>query len=66
MHYKDHAGIETTLAKLQSKFWVPQARKLIKSVKSKCVKCRILDKKCLDQRMGNLPEERLKPSPPFF
>ena len=66
LHYKDHAGIETTLAKLQSKFWVPQARKLIKAVKSKCVKCRILDKKCLDQRMGNLPEERLKPSPPFF
>ncbi|XP_063863037.1 uncharacterized protein LOC135102172 isoform X1 [Scylla paramamosain] len=37
LHSRDHAGIETTLAKLQSKFWVPGARKLIKSIKDKCV-----------------------------
>ena len=66
LHDMDHAGIETTLAKLQSKFWVPRARKIIKLIKSKCIKCRSLDKKCLDQCMGPLPEERSKPSPPFF
>ena len=40
-HYEDHAGIESTLAKLQYKFWVPKSRKVIKSVKSECGKCRM-------------------------
>ena len=39
---------------------------MIKFVKSKCVKCRLLDKKCLEQSMGPLPNDRLKPSPPFY
>ena len=65
-HSEDHAGIESTLAKLQSRFWVPKARKIIKSIKSKCVKCRILDKKIVGQSMGPLPNERMNPSPPFF
>ena len=66
LHNEDHSGIESTLAKLQSKFWVPRARKIIKFVKSKCIKCRLLDKKCLEQCMGPLPNDRLKPSPPFY
>ena len=66
LHSEDHAGIESTLAKLQSKFWVPKARKIIKSVKAKCVKCRVLDKKFVSQKMSFLPDERIKPSPPFF
>ena len=37
LHSVDHAGIETTLAKLQRKFWVPGARKIIKSIKNRCV-----------------------------
>ena len=51
-HYEDHAGIKSTLAKLQAKFWVPKARKIIKYVKDKCVKCRFLDKKIISQKMG--------------
>ena len=66
LHNEDHAGLETTLAKLQSKFWVPRARKIIKFVKTKCIKCRLINKQCLEQRMGPLPEGRLKPSPPFY
>ncbi|CAL4096313.1 unnamed protein product, partial [Meganyctiphanes norvegica] len=66
IHCKDHAGIETTLAKLQSRFWVPRARKIIRMIKSKCIKCRKLAKKCEGQVMGPLPDGRLKPSPPFF
>ena len=66
LHNEDHAGTEYILAKLQSKFWVPRARKVIKFVKSKCIKCRLLDKKCLEQCMGPLPQDRLKPSPPFY
>ena len=33
MHNRDHGGVETTLAPLQSKFWVPGARRLIKKIR---------------------------------
>ena len=66
LHEIDHAGVEVTLAKLQSKFWVPGARKIIKSVKSQCVICRKLAKKIEEQSMGQCPPERLQPAPPFF
>ena len=66
LHEQDHAGIESTLAKLQSKFWVPRARKLIKFIKSKCVQCRKLDKKFEQQCMGPLSANRFLQSPPFF
>ncbi|XP_063843679.1 uncharacterized protein LOC135090655 [Scylla paramamosain] len=66
IHDKDHGGIESTLCKLQAKFWIPQARKLIKSVKSRCVTCRRLEKQVIGQSMGPVPEERLKPSPLFY
>ncbi|XP_042883833.1 uncharacterized protein LOC122260556 [Penaeus japonicus] len=66
LHNVNHEGIETTLAKLLSKFWVPGARRLIKSVKGKCVKCRRFDKNLQEQCMGQVIEGRLKPSPPFY
>lgn len=66
LHYIDHGGVDLTLAKLQSKFWVPRARKVIKSVKGKCVICRKMDKIATGQEMGQLPEQRLKPSPAFY
>ena len=66
LHSVDHAGVETTLAKLQRKFWVPGARKIIKSIKNKCVICRKLTKKMEDQCMGQVRTERLKPAPAFY
>ncbi len=29
LHYSDHAGVESTLAKLQDKYWVPGTRRMI-------------------------------------
>ena len=66
LHYADHAGVESTLAKLQDKYWVPGARKIIKTIKSGCVECRKINKVCETQIMGSLPEERLSPAPPFY
>ena len=66
VHEVDHYGIESTLAKLQTKFWIPTVRKLIRSVKEKCTYCRRLKKVTEGQIMGQLPPERLKPSPPFM
>ena len=59
-HDRDHGGVESTMCKLQAKFWIPQARKLIRSIKSRCVICRKLEKKIIGQSMGPVPEERLK------
>ena len=66
LHDRDHSGVEGTLAKLQAKYWVPRARKIIKAIKAKCIMCRRIDKVCEGQTMGELPEERFKPSPPFY
>lgn len=66
LHNRDHAGMETTLAKLQTKFWVPGARKIIKSVKDKCITCRRISKQTEEQCMGQVLAERLKPAPPFY
>ena len=34
IHNEDHAGVEVTLAKSRLKFWIPQARKIIKGIKN--------------------------------
>lgn len=65
LHEIDHSGIDTTIAKLQLKYWVPGARRIVKSVKHKCVTCNKLSPKSEGQRMGELVDQRLKPSPPF-
>ena len=66
IHNIDHSGMEVSLARLQANFWVSKARKIIRSIRNKCVTCRKLnaDKEC--QVMGQMPPERLKPSPPFY
>lgn len=66
LHGVDHTGVETTLVKLQRKFWVPGARKTIKTIKNRCVTCRKLTKKVESQQMGQVRTERLKPAPPFY
>ena len=63
---KDHSGVESTLAKLRARFWVPHARKVIRSIKSKCIPCRKKEKILCTQEMGQLPAYRLQPSPPFL
>lgn len=66
LHRIDHAGVDVTLCKLQSKFWVPSARKIIKSVKKACVVCRKLDAKIEGQIMGQISDERMNPCPAFY
>ena len=65
IHNTCHAGIETLLAKIQIKYWIPKVRNLIRAIQIKCVTCRKLRKEAVGQIMGQLPDERLKPSPAF-
>ena len=64
-HKTSHAGVETVLAQLQAKYWIPKVRNLIRSIQNKCVTCRKLRKQVVGQIMGQMPDERLSPAPAF-
>ena len=60
-----HLGVEATVAKIRSVYWILGLRKLVKKVIYRCVYCRRkLEIRC-KQTMGLLPIERLKPCPVF-
>ena len=66
MHEIGHHGVATTVAKIRRKFWILQGHKLAKTVKYRCVVCRMIDHKTEDQMMADLPDERVAPfTPPF-
>jgi len=61
-----HSGTEMVLAFVRQKFWITKARRVIKSVLSRCVTCKMLYARPKQQMMANLPPERVTPnSPPF-
>ena len=60
-HCRKHSGVAETVCQFRlSGYWTTQATKLAKSVKSKCVNCRMLDKKPEHQLMGSLLKDKLK------
>ena len=46
---------------LQEKFWITNVAQIIKSVTSKCVVCRKYRAKVMEQKMADLPKERVNP-----
>ena len=54
--------LDSCLPKL---YWVPRGSKLAQTVKHNCQLCKLRQAKLLQQEMGQLPEARLKPAPPF-
>ena len=59
-HEKKHSGVEETVAQFPMLgYWTTQAGKLAKSVKSKCIVCKYLDKPAMGQIMGSLPKTQL-------
>ena len=64
-HRSGHRGRDATLALFRTSYWVPHGSKLAKSVKQNCQLCKLREAKFLEQEMGPLPEQRLKPSPAF-
>ena len=47
IHDEDHT-IDTAVAKIRKRFWVPQLTKIIRKIKYSCVKCRKRDKKIVN------------------
>jgi len=61
-----HQGRHLTEGALRSAgLWITGGRRLISSVIHGCVKCKKLRGKLEYQKMADLPEDRLKPTPPF-
>ena len=60
-----HLGVAATIARIRLRYWIIGIRKLVKRVVADCVICRKKFKRLSTQVMGQLPIERIKPSPPF-
>ena len=57
-HGETHFGVEWTLSKMRFKYWIVNARNMIKAVKRACVVCRKLYASPMHQKMSDLPPER--------
>lgn len=68
-HFHDqmhHTGARTTMAAVRDAgYWLINGKSVIKEVIHKCVVCRRLHQRPVDQKMGQLPRERVEQSPPF-
>ena len=60
-----HAGRNHVLALVREQYWIVAANTLVRRVISKCVSCRRYRKPVCQQKMSDLPQDRLDPSPPF-
>lgn len=61
-----HSSLQTTLAKIRDKFWIPNGRQIVKSTIRKCMKCRRFVAK--PYRLPNFPDlpiERVGRNPIF-
>ena len=61
-----HCGTQQTLCAIQQQYWIPAGRSKVKQYVRQCVKCKRFSVKATVQQMGDLPEERITPSRPFF
>ena len=65
-HKVQHQGRGVTTNEIRaSGFWIVGASTAVSSAISKCVKCRKLRGAVQEQRMAELPEDRVEPAPPF-
>ena len=60
-----HAGANATLAEIRRNFWIIHAKTLIRKHIHNCIKCFRYNSRIQAPLMGDLPEERITPSPPF-
>lgn len=61
-----HQGRDLTLNEIRSNgFWIVGGSSIVRSDLHKCLVCRKLRGTFQEQKMGDLPEDRLEPAPPF-
>jgi len=60
-----HASGQLLLALIRHKYWIPDARTVLRKVTHRCLICFRLKATTATQLMGQLPGERVKPTRPF-
>ena len=61
-----HGGARLTLSLLRQQYWIIQGNRATKKQLRKCVTCKKQEPRKLHQIMGDLPECRSNPAPPFY
>ncbi|XP_071951906.1 uncharacterized protein [Antedon mediterranea] len=61
-----HSGRNHVISKLRQKYWVINANSAVRKIISKCVICRKLRGKTCEQKMADLPVDRITPDEPPF
>ena len=61
-HAGSHLGVEWLVSLIRRKFWVPGLRGTLRGMRSKCVICKRLYNKPMQQIMADLPPDRCTPS----
>jgi len=61
-----HVGREHVLSLLREKYWIVRGRSTVRRILSKCVTCRRLTARCGEQRMEDLPSDRVTADKPPF
>jgi hypothetical protein len=59
-HDTAHEGVISTLHRTRKKVWIIHGRALADAIKARCTECRLKEKKCLEQKMGPLPDHRVQ------
>ncbi|XP_070548346.1 uncharacterized protein [Ptychodera flava] len=61
-----HFGRAYILSKLRERYWIPGANSAARSIVSKCVTCRRQRARLCEQKMADLPADRLQSNEPPF
>ncbi|XP_073821196.1 uncharacterized protein [Musca autumnalis] len=60
-----HGGNQLVLKLIRSKYWIPKAKNLVKTIIHRCKPCVLYKHRCQKQLMAALPPERTQFSRPF-
>ena len=59
----EHNGVLADLSKSRERYWIPQEKRILTTIRFNCFKCKLKNKILEKQIMAPLPETRMKPSP---
>ena len=65
-HVSGHSGVERTLSLIRERYWIVNGRATVKNIIGKCYSCRKRQSPVSQQKMADLPRDRVTPSKPPF
>ena len=65
-HTSGHSGTEHVLSMIRERFWIVKARAAVKRVLHDCFSCRKRQAPAGEQKMADLPQDRITPDKPPF